>query len=63
MVTGVIQATVSLGILVPSVVLVLYAMIVRQPVGSFGWQGHSNSMMAALFYHLHCRAPPDKSRA
>jgi MFS family permease len=34
MVTGVIQAGSSLGILVPpSVVLVLYAMIARQPVG------------------------------
>ena len=37
MVTGVIQAGCSLGILIPpSVVLVLYAMIARQPVLSSG---------------------------
>jgi hypothetical protein len=40
MVTGVIQAGSSLGILVPpSVVLVLYAMIARQPVGQLWLAG------------------------
>jgi TRAP-type C4-dicarboxylate transport system permease large subunit len=39
MVTGVIQAGSSLGILVPpSVVLVLYGMIARQPIGQL-WPG------------------------
>jgi len=51
MVTGVIQAGASLGILVPpSVVLVLYAMIARQPVGQLWLAGvFPGLMMAALF--------------
>ncbi|QPM92152.1 TRAP transporter large permease [Pseudooceanicola algae] len=51
MVTGVIQAGSSLGILVPpSVVLVLYAMIARQPVGQLWLAGIlPGLMMAALF--------------
>lgn len=51
MVTGVIQAGSSLGILVPpSVVLVLYAMIARQPVGHLWLAGVGPGlMMAALF--------------
>ena len=51
MVTGVIQAGSSLGILVPpSVVLVLYAMIARQPVGQLWLAGlFPGLMMAALF--------------
>ncbi len=51
MVTGVIQAGSSLGILVPpSVVLVLYAMIARQPVGQLWLAGLvPGLMMAALF--------------
>ncbi|MFD1340870.1 TRAP transporter large permease [Litorisediminicola beolgyonensis] len=51
MVTGVIQAGSSLGILVPpSVVLVLYAMIARQPVGQLWLAGAlPGLMMAALF--------------
>ena len=51
MVTGVIQAGSSLGILVPpSVVLVLYAMIARQPVGQLWLAGVGPGlMMAALF--------------
>ena len=51
MVTGVIQAGSSLGILVPpSVVLVLYAMIARQPVGQLWLAGvMPGLMMAALF--------------
>jgi hypothetical protein len=31
------------------VVLVLYAMIARANLSGSFWQGHSNSMMAALF--------------
>jgi tripartite ATP-independent transporter DctM subunit len=51
MVTGVIQAGSSLGILVPpSVVLVLYAMIARQPVGQLWLAGvMPGLMMAGLF--------------
>ncbi|MBM7067455.1 TRAP transporter large permease subunit [Actibacterium sp. 188UL27-1] len=63
MVTGVIQAGSSLGILVPpSVVLVLYAMIARQPVGQLWLAGIlPGLMMAALFIlyiYLRCRAQP-----
>ncbi|MBY5973328.1 TRAP transporter large permease subunit [Ferrimonas balearica] len=63
MVTGVIQAGSSLGILVPpSVVLVLYAMIARQPVGQLWLAGIlPGLMMAALFILyivLRCRANP-----
>ncbi len=51
MVTGVVQAGSSLGILVPpSVVLVLYAMIARQPVGQLWLAGvMPGLMMAGLF--------------
>ncbi|KAA5605057.1 TRAP transporter large permease subunit [Roseospira marina] len=51
MVTGVIQAGSSLGILVPpSVVLVLYGMIARQPVGQLWLAGVTPGlMMAGLF--------------
>ncbi len=51
MVTGVVQAGSSLGILVPpSVVLVLYAMIARQPVGQLWLAGvFPGLMMAAMF--------------
>jgi len=51
MVTGVVQAGSSLGILVPpSVVLVLYAMIARAPVGQLWLAGVlPGLMMAALF--------------
>jgi len=51
MVTGVVQAGSSLGILVPpSVVLVLYAMIARQPVGKLWLAGvFPGLMMAAMF--------------
>ena len=51
MVTGVIQAGSSLGILVPpSVVLVLYGMIARQPVGKLWLAGAlPGLMMAGLF--------------
>ncbi|MEH6691228.1 MAG: TRAP transporter large permease subunit [Pseudorhizobium pelagicum] len=51
MVTGVIQAGSSLGILVPpSVVLVLYGMIARQPVGQLWLAGAlPGLLLAALF--------------
>ncbi|MFC3088009.1 TRAP transporter large permease [Tabrizicola soli] len=51
MVTGVIQGGASLGILVPpSVVLVLYAMIARQPVGQLWLAGlFPGLLMAGIF--------------
>src|SRR6056300_193815 len=63
MVTGVIQAGSSLGILVPpSVVLVLYAMIARQPVGQLWLAGViPGLMMAAIFIFyitIRCKANP-----
>ena len=63
MVTGVIQAGSSLGILVPpSVVLVLYAMIARQPVGQLWLAGViPGLMMATLFIGyiaIRCKANP-----
>lgn len=64
MVTGVIQAGSSLGILVPpSVVLVLYAMIARQPVGQLWLAGIlPGLMMAAMFMvyiYIRCRMQPE----
>ncbi|CUH53178.1 TRAP transporter large permease subunit [Shimia sp. R11_0] len=64
MVTGVIQAGSSLGILVPpSVVLVLYAMIARQPVGQLWLAGvFPGLMMAAMFILyvvIRCRLQPE----
>ncbi len=63
MVTGVIQAGSSLGILVPpSVVMVLYAMIARQPVTQLWLAGIvPGLMMAAMFIAyiwLRCRINP-----
>ena len=63
MVTGVVQAGSSLGILVPpSVVLVLYAMIARQPVGQLWLAGIvPGLMMAAMFIiyiAIRCRINP-----
>jgi len=63
MVTGVIQAGSSLGILVPpSVVLVLYAMIARQPVGQLWLAGvFPGLMMAAMFIlyiYVRCKINP-----
>ena len=63
MVTGVIQAGSSLGILVPpSVVLVLYAMIARQPVGQLWLAGVVPGLiMAAMFVIyivIRCRITP-----
>ncbi|WP_146344603.1 TRAP transporter large permease [Phaeobacter marinintestinus] len=64
MVTGVIQAGSSLGILVPpSVVLVLYAMIARQPVGQLWLAGVVPGLMMAglfiLYIWLRCRIQPE----
>jgi len=64
MVTGVIQAGSSLGILVPpSVVLVLYGMIARQPVGQLWLAGvFPGLMMAALFVLyvlIRCKLQPE----
>lgn len=64
MVTGVIQAGSSLGILVPpSVVLVLYAMIARQPVGQLWLAGVVPGLMMAamfiLYIYLRCKIQPD----
>jgi tripartite ATP-independent transporter DctM subunit len=63
MVTGVIQAGSSLGILIPpSVVLVLYAMIARQPVLQLWLAGIlPGLMMAAIFaiyIYIRCRLNP-----
>ena len=64
MVTGVIQAGSSLGILVPpSVVLVLYAMIARQPVGQLWLAGVVPGLMMAtmfiLYIAIRCRLQPE----
>ena len=64
MITGVVQAGSSLGILVPpSVVLVLYGMIARQPVGKLWLAGAvPGLMMAALFILyivIRCRIQPN----
>ncbi|WP_196258122.1 TRAP transporter large permease [Pelagibacterium limicola] len=68
MVTGVVQAGSSLGILVPpSVVLVLYAMIARQPVLQLWLAGIlPGLMMAALFaayIYIRCRIQPELAPA
>ncbi|MEH6524488.1 MAG: TRAP transporter large permease subunit [Sneathiella sp.] len=64
MVTGVVQAGSSLGILVPpSVVLVLYAMIARQPVGQLWLAGVIPGLMMAamfiLYIAIRCRLQPE----
>ena len=64
MVTGVVQAGSSLGILVPpSVVLVLYAMIARQPVGQLWLAGVIPGLMMAsmfiLYIAIRCRLNPN----
>ncbi len=63
MITGVIQAGSSLGILIPpSVVLVLYSMIARQPVSQLWLAGvFPGLMMAAMFViyiYIRCRITP-----
>ncbi|GAA0415970.1 TRAP transporter large permease subunit [Cocleimonas flava] len=64
MVTGVVQAGSSLGILVPpSVVLVLYAMIARQPVGQLWLAGVVPGLMMAtmfvIYIYIRCRMQPE----
>ena len=63
MVTGVIQAGSSLGIMVPpSVVLVLYGMIARQPVGQLWMAGvFPGLLLAGLFMayiYIRCKLQP-----
>ena len=63
MITGVIQAGSSLGIMIPpSVVLVLYGMIARQPVGRLWMAGvFPGLLMASLFISyilIRCRIQP-----
>jgi len=64
MVTGVIQAGSSLGILVPpSVVLVLYGMIARQPVGQLWLAGAVPGLLMAslfiLYIAVRCKLQPE----
>jgi len=64
MVTGVIQAGSSLGIMVPpSVVLVLYGMIARQPVGHLWLAGVFPGLLLALLFVLYiiirCKIQPE----
>ncbi|MBK4217383.1 TRAP transporter large permease subunit [Paracoccus caeni] len=63
MVTGIIQGGSSLGILVPpSIVLVLYAMIARQPVGQLWLAGIFPGLLMAglflLYVVIRCRINP-----
>jgi len=63
MITGVVQAGSSLGILVPpSVVLVLYGMIARQPIGKLWLAGALPGLMMAtlfiLYIYIRCRLNP-----
>jgi tripartite ATP-independent transporter DctM subunit len=64
MVTGVIQAGSSLGILIPpSVVLVLYAMIARQPVLDLWLAGVGPGLLMALIFavyvYVRCLVQPE----
>ncbi|MCY1271108.1 C4-dicarboxylate TRAP transporter large permease protein DctM [compost metagenome] len=64
MVTGVIQAGSTLGILIPpSVVLVLYGMIARQPVGQLWLAGVFPGLMMAVMFVVYivirCRLQPE----
>jgi tripartite ATP-independent transporter DctM subunit len=64
MISGVIQAGSSLGILVPpSIVLVLYGMIARQPVGQLWLAGIIPGLLMAtmfiLYVAIRCRIQPD----
>jgi len=64
MITGVVQAGSSLGILVPpSVVLVLYGMIARQPVGRLWLAGIIPGFMMAglfvLYIAIRCKIQPE----
>ncbi len=64
MMTGVVQAGSSLGILIPpSVVLVLYAMIARQPVLQLWLAGILPGLMMAtifaIYVYIRCRLNPE----
>ncbi len=64
MITGVIQAGSSLGILIPpSIVLVLYAMIARQPVLQLWLGGILPGLLMALLFtvyiYVRCRTSPE----
>ncbi len=64
MITGVVQAGSSLGILVPpSVVLVLYGMIARQPVGRLWLAGVVPGLMMAglfiIYIIIRCKLQPE----
>ncbi len=64
MITGVIQAGSSLGILIPpSIVLVLYAMIARQPVLQLWLGGILPGLLMALLFtvyiYVRCRISPE----
>lgn len=64
MVTGVIQAGSSLGIMVPpSVVLVLYGMIARQPVGRLWLAGVFPGLLLAVLFVIYiairCKLQPE----
>ncbi len=68
MVTGVIQAGSSLGILIPpSVVLVLYGMIARVPVGQLWIAGIFPGLLMAVLFLLHiiirCKIQPEMGPA
>jgi len=63
MITGVIQAGSSLGIMIPpSVVLVLYGMIARQPIGQLWMAGALPGLMMAgmfiVYIFIRCRLQP-----
>jgi tripartite ATP-independent transporter DctM subunit len=67
MITGVVQAGSSLGILVPpSVVLVLYGMIARQPVGQLWLAGVFPGLLMAglfvLYIAIRCKLQPELGR-
>ncbi len=64
MITGVVQAGSSLGILVPpSVVLVLYGMIARQPVGKLWLAGAIPGLLMATLFVIYivvrCKLQPE----
>ena len=64
MITGVVQAGSSLGILIPpSVVLVLYGMIARQPVSKLWLAGILPGIMMAtlfiLYIYIRCKLQPE----
>lgn len=64
MITGVVQAGSSLGILIPpSVVLVLYGMIARQPVSRLWLAGVLPGLLMAtlfiLYIYIRCRLQPN----